>query len=169
MAIITGNYGVVNRTHAASWDVDACNLVGYCDEDVQNGSFVDLGALKVDANGCVEGYEFEVELGDNADYIVDTPAVGAELDMMEYADPRHFTNKAGLPMSVKRLYIGDFIEVSEACFSTAPTAGTSTHAGVNDGMLVAGTTTTDPFEICGYRLMDIGQDVIKMWILRKLK
>lgn len=170
------NHGVVNGTHCAFWDVDALNLVGICaGADIDNGNFVTLGDINKVESGAAEdalkGYEFAVTSASttSSDYIVATPPLGYDLDAAIYNDPRYFFNAKGKPMSVKRLLVGDCIEVSEACFSTAPTAGTSTHAAVAAGKLVAGTTSSDPFKILGYRLIDIGQEQIKMWILMKLK
>ena len=88
--------------------------------------------------------------------------------MQLFDDPRYFYNKAGQPMSVKHLEIGDCIEVSNECFSTAPTLGTSTYASVASGKLVAGTTTSAPFKILGQHNVDIGGQSVVTWVLMKV-
>lgn len=164
-------HSVAIGTHACFWDVDALNLVGIGEEDIDNGRFVVLGNIVKDSTSDVLGeYVFEVEVGESNDYIALTPPEGYGVEASLYADPRYFTNEAGKPISVKRLYVGDCIEVSENCFSTAPTAGTSTHASVDsDGMLVASTTSTDAFKILASHAFDIGNAQVKSWILMKLK
>ena len=168
---MANNHSVAIGTHACFWNVDALNLVGIAAADIDNGRFVALGDIAKSATTDVlDEYVFTVAVGANNDYIVLTPPQGYGIEAALYADPRYFTNEAGKPMSVKRLMIGDCIEVSKDCFSTAPTAGTSTHASVDaNGKLVASTTNTDAFKILAAHNFDIGGAQVESWILMKLK
>lgn len=169
---MANTHGVINGTHCAFWDVDSLNLVGIATADIDNGTFVALGDMAKSASTDVlDEYVFNVSAAANNDYIVATPAEGyRNIEAVMYDDPRYFYNEAGKPMSVKRLLIGDCIEITESSFATAPTAGTSTHASVNSaGKLVASTTTTDAFKILATKSMSIGNDEVKTWILMKLK
>ena len=161
-------HGVFVGTHCAFWDVDSKNLVGIAATDMDNGNFVTLGDI-LNTNGVVDEYVFSVTAGSTGDYVIGTPPVGYDLDMQLFDDPRYFYNKAGLPMSVKRHDIGDCIEVSDACFSTVPTLGTSKVATVAAGKLVAAASGANaPFKILGQKTMDIGGDSIRTWVLMKV-
>lgn len=163
------NHGVIIGSHCKFWDNDALNFVGIdASHDLDNGTFVSLGAIK-NTNGVIDEFVFAVEAASASDYVVATPPVGYNLEMAMYDDPRYFYNEAGKPMSVKRLEVGDIIECTGACFSTAPTTGTSTYAAVTSGKLVAGTTATDPFKILGEHHIDIGGESVKTWLLMKVK
>ena len=51
---------IFNGTHCAYWDVDSYNMVGIAAADIDNGTFLTLGDMKLkDATG---GYEFTVLL-----------------------------------------------------------------------------------------------------------
>ena len=166
---MANTHGFIIGTHCAFWDVDSLNLVGInTSADLDNGMFVDLGDI-LNTSGVIDEYVFAVAAGNNSDYVVATPPVGDTLDMQLFDDPRYFYNAQGKPMSVKRLLVGDAIEVDENCFSTAPTTGTSTYASVSSGKLVAGTTSTDPFKILGEHSVDVGGDAVKTWVLMKVK
>ena len=135
---------------------------------MDNGNFVALGDI-VNVNGVVDEYVFNVTAGSTGDYVIGTPPVGYDFEMQLYDDPRYFYNKAGLPMSVKRLDIGDCIEVSDACFSTVPTLGTSTVATVSSGKLVAAASgNSAPFKILGQKNIDIGGEAVRTWVLMKI-
>lgn len=167
------NHAVVNLTHAAAWDVDSLNFVGICTaNDVDNGNFVTLGAINADSDTTViKGYEFTVTSASttSGDYIVATPVVGDTIEMQIHDDPRNFYNAQGKPMSVKKLLAGDCIEVTKEAFSTAPTVGTSTHATVAAGKLVAAASASNAaFKILGIRKMDIGQELVDAFVLMKL-
>ena len=163
------NHGLIIGTHCAFWDVDSLNFVGIdASHDIDNGTFVDLGGI-LNTTGVINEYVFAVAAGNNSDYVVATPPVGDTLEMQLFDDPRYFYNRQGKPMSVKRLLVGDCIEVSSECFSTAPTTGTSTYASVSSGKLVAGTTNTDPFKILGEHSVDVGGEAVKTWVLMKVK
>lgn len=165
---MANNHGLFIGTHCAFWDVDSLNFVGInTTTDFDNGNFVALGDIEKTSN-VIDEYVFSVTAASTGDYVVATPPVGSDAEMQLFDDPRYFYNKKGIPMSVKKLVIGDCIEVSEACFSTAPTAGTSTYAGVTSGKLVAGTTASDPFKILGKKSVDIGGESITTWVLMKV-
>lgn len=165
---MANTHGVFIGTHCAFWDVDSKNLVGIAATDMDNGNFVTLGNI-VNTNGVVDEYVFNVTAGSTSDYVIGTPPVGYDFEMQLYDDPRYFYNKAGLPMSVKRLDIGDCIEVSDACFSTVPTLGTSTVATVASGKLVAAASgDSAPFKILGQKNIDIGGEAVRTWVLMKI-
>lgn len=164
------NHGVFIGTHCAFWDVDSKNLVGINNStDFDNGNFVALGDI-VNTTGVIDEYVFAVTAGSTGDYVIATPPVGYDFEMQLYDDPRKFYNKQGLPMSVKHLEIGDCIEVTDECFSTAPTLGTSTVASVSSGKLVAAASGADaPFKILGQKSIDIGGESVITWVLMKVK
>ena len=155
------NHTVFNGTHCAYWDVDSLNLVGIYNADVDNGTFLTLAEM-------TGAYEFVVQPGANADLIAGTPPQGYDVEAQVYDDPRYFTNKAGKPISVKRLIKGDYIELSEGAFTAAP--GTDKYAKVtNNGKLTAQTSNTDAdFQIVFNRTMDIGGEFIPTYVLMKL-
>ena len=158
---------IFNGTHCAYWDVDSYNMVGIAAADIDNGTFLNLENMKLkDATG---GYEFTVSAGQNADLIAGTPEVGYGLESQIYADPRYFTNKAGKPISVKRLVKGDCIEVSADAFTTAPE---DTHLGAKvqtTGKLTSQAAATDAdFQILSTHTIDVGGELVKTWILMKL-
>lgn len=158
---------IFNGTHCAYWDVDSYNMVGIAATDIDNGTFLALGDMKLkDVTG---GYEFTVSAGQNADLIAGTPEVGYGLEEQIYADPRYFTNKAGKPISVKRLVKGDCIEVSVDAFTVAPDA---THLGAK--VQTTGKLTSQEaiagadFQILSTHTIDVGGELVKTWILMKL-
>jgi len=164
---MANNHGFIIGTHCAFWDVDSKNFVGIAESDIDNGTFVALGDI-LNTSGVIDEYVFAVSAASASDFVVATPPVGDSLEMQLFDDPRYFYNKAGKPMSVKHLEIGDCIEVDDACFSTAPTLGTSTYAGVTSGKLVASTTASDPFKILGQHNVDIGGVSVPTWVLMKV-
>lgn len=159
------NHIVFNGTHCAYWDVDSLNLVGISNSEIDNGTFLTLGGMSPEDD---DAYEFTVTEGANPDLVAGTPPQGYNVDGQVYDDPRYFTNKAGKPISVKRLLKGDCIEVSAGAFTTRP--NTETYANVQiDGKLTATSTETNAhFQILGARTMDIGGEAIKTWVLMKL-
>ena len=159
------NHIVFNGTHAAFWDVDSLNLVGIATTDIDNGTFLTLGAMSPKNDGA---YEFTVQAGVNADLIAGTPPQGYNVDAQVYDDPRYFTNEAGKPISVKRLIKGDCIELSEGAFTAAP--ATNKYAKVvTGGKLTAQADNTNAdFQIVGVRTMDIGGEFIPTYVLMKL-
>lgn len=163
---MANNHTVFNGTHCAYWDVDSYNMVGIAAADIDNGTFLTLGNMKLkDATG---GYEFTVTAGKNADLIAGTPEVGYGLEAQIYADPRYFTNKAGKPISVKRLVKGDCIEVSVDAFTVDP--ATNGYAAVQEsGKLTAqAAASSADFQILSTHTIDVGGELVKTWILMKL-
>lgn len=158
---------IVNGMHCAYMNVDAYNFCGIATTDIDNGTILTLGDMKLkDATG---GFEFAVSAataGGDADFIAITPEVGYDLEAQIYADPRYFTNKAGKPISVKRLVKGDSIEITVDGFTDDP--ATSTYAKVDaSGKLTGSTTASDPFKILATHNMDVGSEIVKTWILMK--
>lgn len=159
------NHIILNGTHCAYWDVDSLNLVGIAATEIDNGTFLTLGAMSPNSDGA---YEFTVTAGVNADLIAGTPPQGYNVDAQVYDDPRYFTNEAGKPISVKRLIKGDCIELSEGAFTAAP--ATNKYAKVvTGGKLTAQADNTNAdFQIVGVRTMDIGGEFIPTYVLMKL-
>lgn len=160
------NHTILNGTHCAYWDVDSLNLVGIAAADIDNGTFLTLGAMSPNSDGA---YEFTVTAGANPDLVAGTPPQGYNVDAQVYDDPRYFTNEAGKPISVKRLIKGDCIEVSAGAFTAEP-ASSATFATVQDtGKMTANTIETGAhFKVLSARTMDIGGEAIKTWVLMKL-
>ena len=157
------NHAIFNGTHCAFWDVDAYNLVGIATTEIDNATFLTLGAIGLPGNG---GYEFTVTAGGDGTYIAGTPAQGYGIEAGLFDDPRYFTNEAGKPISVKRLVAGDCIEVDLAAFTADP--ATNTYAKVDaSGKLTGSATTSDPFKILGTHTIDCGGELVKTWILMK--
>ncbi len=159
------NHIILNGTHCAYWDVDSLNLVGIAATEIDNGTFLNLGAMSPNSDGA---YEFTVTAGANPELVAGTPPQGYNVDAQVYDDPRYFTNEIGKPISVKRLLKGDCIEISAGAFTAEPT--TETYANVQTtGKLTATSTATNAhFQILGARTMDIGGEFIKTWVLMKL-
>lgn len=159
------NHIILNGTHCAYWDVDSLNLVGIAATEIDNGTFLNLGAMSPNSDGA---YEFTVTAGANPDLIAGTPPQGYNVDAQVYDDPRYFTNEAGKPISVKRLIKGDCIELSEGAFTAAP--ATNKYAKVvTGGKLTAQADNINAdFQIVGVRTMDIGGEFIPTYVLMKL-
>lgn len=159
---------IVNGMHCAYMNVDAYNFCGIATTDIDNGTILTLGDMKLKTNDG--GFEFAVSAattGDTAEFIAITPEVGYSLEAQIYADPRYFTNKAGKPISVKRLVKGDSIEITADGFTAAP-QDTDTYVKVAaNGKLTASTTNSDPFKILATHNMDVGSEIVKTWILMK--
>lgn len=126
---MANTHAVFNSVHMSSMNVDALNLAGVCDSDLDNGALVTLKQINRDTtSGIVKGYEYTVEPATaNADniWIVESPEVGSDLEMQIHDDPRYFYNIAGKPLSVKGLCGGiDCIEITAPLFvgGTLPTA-----------------------------------------------
>lgn len=156
---------VVNSMHCAFTNVDAYNLVGIAATDIDNGTFLTLGDMKLkDASG---GFEFTVTAATaDSDLIAITPEVGYDLVMQIYDDPRYFTNKAGKPISVKRLVKGDMLQFTADEFTADVGASTYAKVGAN-GKLTGTTTATDAWKIICKHNMDIGGESVDAWILMK--
>lgn len=166
------NHSFINTTRCTCWDVDAYNACGVAQSDMDNGQFVSLGAIQLNAD-VPGGYEFAVAApAANATnlWVIDTPEVGIGADNI-YDDPRYFYNVAGRPMSLRYMNpIVDYIEVPASAFSTAPVDGTSKFASVGtDGCLVAAAVAPAQgtyFAITGTHTIDIGLEAVKTYILQ---
>nr|DAK53389.1 MAG TPA: hypothetical protein [Caudoviricetes sp.] len=166
------NHSFINTTRCTCWDVDAYNACGVAQSDMDNGQFVSLGAIQLNAD-VPGGYEFAVTApAANATnlWVIDTPEVGIGADNI-YDDPRYFYNVAGRPMSLRYMNpIVDYIEVPASAFSTAPVDGTSKFASVGtDGRFVAAAVAPAQgtyFAITGTHTIDIGLEAVKTYILQ---
>lgn len=160
------NHAICIGTHAAYWDVDSLNYVGVADTDMDNGTFVQLGAIGLTTNG---GYEFTVTATNSGEYVVATPPVGYSYEQAGLDDPRYFYNVAGKPMAVKHLIKGDCLELDAAAFTAAP-ATNATYATVQaSGKLTANTTQAGAhFAVLGTHSVDCGGEIVKTWVLQKL-
>ena len=169
------NHSFINTTRCTCWNVDAYNACGVAQSDMDNGQFVSLGAIQLNA-AVPGGYEFAVAApASNATnlWVIDTPEVGIGADNI-YDDPRYFYNVAGRPMSLRYLNpIVDYIEVPASAFSTAPVDGTSKFASVGtDGRLVAATGAPAQgtyFALVGTHTIDIGLEAVKTYILQCIR
>lgn len=159
------NHIILNGTHCAYWDVDSLNLVGIATTDIDNGTFLTLGAMSPAQDGA---YEFTVTAGVNADLIAGTPPQGYNVDGQVYNDPRYFTNVAGKPISVKRLIKGDCIELSEGAFTAAPSTNKYAKVVAGGKLTAQAADTGADFQILGARTMDIGGEFIPTYVLMKL-
>ncbi len=159
------NHIILNGTHCAYWDVDSLNLCGIATTDIDNGTFLNLGAMSPAGDGA---YEFTVTAGANPDLVAGTPPQGYNVDAQVYDDPRYFTNEAGKPISVKRLIKGDCIEVSAGAFTAEPTTETYANVQTTGKLTAASTAANAHFQILGARTMDIGGEFVKTWVLMKL-
>lgn len=159
------NHTILNGTHCAYWDVDSLNLCGIATTEIDNGTFLNLGAMSPAGDGA---YEFTVTAGANPDLIAGTPPQGYSVDAQVYDDPRYFTNVAGKPISVKRLIKGDFIELSEGAFTAAPAANKYAKVVAGGKLTAQAADTGADFQIVGARTMDIGGEFVKAWVLMKL-
>lgn len=159
-------HAIFNGTHCAYWDVDALNYVGVAQADLDNGVFVDLGAIGLSDD---DGYEFTVTASTtSADFVCATPPQGYNALAQIYDDPRHFTNEAGKPISVKHLVKYDCIEVDAAAFTATPAAEQYAKVGVG-GKLTAQSSDTDAqFKILGTHTIDCGSELVSTWILQKI-
>ena len=160
---MTNTHNVFIGMSCAFMNVDAYNLVGIANADIDNGLFLTLGAMSPAGDGA---YEFTVTAGANADLIAGTAPQGYDIPAQVYDDPRYFTNEAGKPISVKRLVAGDCIEVDLAAFTADP--ATNDYAKVAaSGKLTGSATNSDPFKILGTHTIDCGGELVKTWILMK--
>lgn len=156
---------VVNSMHCAFTNIDAYNLVGIATTDIDNGTFLTLGDMNL--KGANGGFEFAVSAATaDSDLIAITPEVGYDLVSQIYDDPRYFTNKAGKPISVKRVVKGDVIQFTADAFTAD--VGTSTYAKVSaTGKLTGTTTSSDAWKIICKHNIDIGGESVDAWILMK--
>ena len=181
------NHAVVNLMHCAAWDVDAYNIVGICETDVDNATLLSVGNITTNAaqsaaSGVVIDFAYNVSVpAQNATglWIAKTPIPGTSTDLavQTFSDPRYFYNKAGEPISLAYLQAGvDVIEVTGDAFATgsAPTdQPTYDYVSVNtSGKLVV--ANAEPasgtyFTILGRHTIDCGQELVPSYILKCMR
>lgn len=149
----------------AFMNVDAYNLVGIADADIDNGLFLTLGAMSPAGDGA---YEFTVTAGANADLIAGTAPQGYDIAAQVYDDPRYFTNVAGKPIGVKRLVKGDVIQVTAGSFTAGPTTNKYAKVGEGGKLTAQAAATNADYQILGSEPIDIGGEAVTGYILMKL-
>lgn len=162
---MANNHAVFNGTHCAFWDCDAYNYTGIATTDLDNGTFVKLGAIGLASDG---GYEFAVSADASPDLICGTPAQGYGIDAQIYDDPRYFTNVAGKPISVKRLVKGDCIEVSVEAFTADPSTNGYAKVVASGKLTAQAAADGAHFAILGTHSIDCGAEIVPTWVLMKL-
>ena len=159
------NHTILNGTHCAYWAIDSLNLCGIATTEIDNGTFLTLGAMSPAGDGA---YEFTVTAGVNADLIAGTPPQGYNVDAQVYDDPRYFTNEAGKPISVKRLVKGDVIELTVGAFTADPAANKYAKVVAGGKLTAQASDANADFKIEGTENISIGGEAVTGYILRKL-
>lgn len=163
----------VNTMRCCAVDVDAYNCAGIGEVDIDNGTLVTRGAMAIE-DVAPGGFEFHVSLpAANAEHlwIVDTPEVGANIEMQMMDDPRYFYNPAGRPMSLRYLVPEvDFIEIPQSAITGGAvekyaTVTTSGLYAVSNDAPVSGTY----FYIAAEHSISIGLEVVPTFILQVKK
>ena len=149
----------------AFMNVDAYNLVGIADAEIDNGLFLTLGAMSPNNDGA---YEFTVSAGVNADLIAGTAPQGYDIPAQVYDDPRYFTNKAGKPIGVKRLVKGDVIKLTAGSFTAAPVDNKYAKVVAGGKLTAQATDAGADYQILGTEPFDIGNEAVTGYILMKL-
>ncbi len=170
---MANTHGVLHTTHCACENVGALNFVGICENDIDNGTFLKLGAIK-NTDGQLDEYVFDVTADANGaatqKYVAVTPRPGssANLEIQLYADPRYFYNEAGKPISMKRIINGDCIELTKEAFGEGKSPveqATYTTASIGaDGKLQMVAQDGDFTLLTGHTIA-IGQAEVPSWIL----
>lgn len=172
---------VVNTAFLAATNIDRSNLVGiYASADVENGVFVTLDKMNLGTDGIVNGFEYTVNLAtaDDKDiYCVCTAEVPYGEDAF-HNDPTRFINRKGRPMAIKKMEIGDFIEISEDGFveggyPTSAMVGYFAPIGA-DGKIdtpisAIGSATGAFFKVEGLTKMTLGNETLNGCILRRVQ
>ena len=168
-------HGYVNTMHTMSWDVDACNMAGVANTDLDNGVMVTLSKVNQDTKSVIKGFEYQVAPAQEEStqvWVVASPEVGSTLEQQLLADPRQFYNAKGKAMSIKALVPGiDVIEVTKECFvgGTMPTAtNNKVKIGAN-GKLVAAAAAPGAgayFTFEGFHTVTIGMEEVQTAVLR---
>lgn len=157
---------IVNGMHCAYMNVDAYNFCGIATADIDNGTILTLGDMKLKTNDG--GFEFAVTAGGDGEFIAITPEVGYSLESQIYADPRYFTNKAGKPISVKRLVKGDSIEITVDGFTADPADSAYAKVDTTGKLTGQAAATGAAFKVLATHNMDVGSEIAKTWILMKI-
>lgn len=163
----------VNTMKCVCWDVDAYNCAGVGEVDIDNGTLVTRGAMGL-AQDNPGGFEFAVSLpAANAEHlwIVDTPEVGANIEMQMMDDPRYFYNVAGRPMSLRYLVPEvDFIEIPQTALEDGEVGG---YAKVTTSGLYAAAAEAPAngtyFLVAAEHSITIGLEVVPTFILQVKK
>ena len=181
------NHAVVNLMHCAAWDVDAYNIAGICETDVDNATLLSVGNITTNAaqsaaSGVVIDFAYNVSVpAQNATglWIAKTPIPGtsSSLEAHVYSDPRYFYNEAGKPISLAYLVPGvDVIEVTAEAFASGSAPSnqpTYTFASVNtSGKLVIAQSAPANgtyFALLGSHVIDCGQDLVTSYVLKCMK
>ena len=168
-------HGYVNTMHTMSWDVDACNMAGVANTDLDNGVMVTLSKVNQDTKSVIKGFEYQVAPAQEEStqvWVVASPEVGSTLEQQLLADPRQFYNAKGKAMSIKALVPGiDVIEVTKECFvgGTMPTTtNNKVKIGANGKLVTAaaapGAGAYFTFE--GFHTVTIGMEEVQTAVLR---
>lgn len=173
---------VINTSAMAAENVSAYKKVGvYTSADVMNGTIVTLGAMSVDnTSKVVKDYSYAVALGTanlaaGADfYVVVTPEVPTGIANI-YDDPREFINKAGKPLSLNRVLVGDTIEVTAEVFGSADDFPIAAEVGyvvptAANGKLGTPASSSDyaAFKVEALSTMTFGNELVPSCILRRV-
>ena len=173
---------VINTSAMAAENVSAYKKVGvYSSADVMNGTIVTLGAMNVDnTSKVVKDYSYTVALGTanitaGSDfYVVVTPEVPTGIANV-YDDPREFINKAGKPLSLNRVLVGDTIEVTAEVFASADDFPIAAEVGyviptAANGKLGTPAASSDKaaFKVEALSTMTFGNEVAPSCILRRV-
>ena len=175
---MANNHGYCSLIRATAWDVDSNKLVGIATTDMDNGTFVILGDMNVDAQKNINGFEYKVTAAtatSTSVWVVRTPEAGTDmLEVQLYDDPRYFYNKAGKPMSLAYMNPHvDHIEVDANCFTAnfdPATVAAATMAQLDtNGKLKAVSAAPASgayFTIIGKHSIAVGQELVPTWVLR---
>ena len=175
---MANNHGYCSLIRATAWDVDSNKLVGIATTDMDNGTFVVLGNMNVDAQKNINGFEYKVTAAtatSTSVWVVRTPEAGTDmLEVQLYDDPRYFYNKAGKPMSLAYMNPHvDHIEVDANCFTAnfdPDTVSAATMAQLDtNGKLKAVSAAPASgayFTIVGKHSIAVGQELVPTWVLR---
>ena len=175
---MANNHGYCSLIRATAWDVDSNKLVGIATTDMDNGTFVTLKGMNVDAQKNINGFEYNVEAATAAStsvWVVRTPEAGTDmLEVQLYDDPRYFYNKAGKPMSLAYMNPHvDHIEVDKNCFTAnfdpATVSGATMAQLDTNGKLKAVSAAPGSgayFTIVGKHSIAVGQELVPTWVLR---
>lgn len=170
-------HGYVNTARICATNVDAYNCDGiYAASDLDNGVLVTLDKMNLDAQNNIEGFEYTVQLAQEAStgvWLVATPEVGFTIEQQELADPRVFYNAAGRPMSLRYMVPGiDVIEVTKECFTggTLPDGTTNQYVKIDStGKMVAAASAPGSgayFKVEGFGMTSFGPSNEKTAFLR---
>lgn len=174
-------YTVVNAAKVMATNVDSYNLAGiYSTGDLENGVLVTLSGMNIDSTSKrPKGFEYNVALANNNTasdaYIIASPEVPLGLENL-YVDPRQFINKAGKPLAIKKLGVGDIWEVSKEAFYSAADFPEASEVGyyvpvsANGGKLGApqqgAISAKISFRVEALTKMAIGDELVDACLLR---